>query len=1044
MSSEGMKKLEQLTLKKIQQKVDVLGQYVGSEKVRVTDVAACETMEHLTFDQAKRLSYKPVKEGFRWGKPWSTAWFRLRFTIPASFKGQKVALWFVPNGECILFRDGLPTQGIDVNHKDYLLTPCARGGEKFELYVEAGASDAFGNFQMRTMEAPYIAIILPEVWKAWYDLKCLVEMVVPGSHWTGVPEPALDEESTRRAKIIFGLNKAVDLFNGQDTSREALIDVAKKISKTLKPLYASPAEASAQTFACMGHAHIDVAWLWPLAETIRKCGRTFSTALELMDHYPEYLFCQSQPHLYEFTKNTYPSLYKRIKEKVKKGQWIPTGCAWVEMDCNLAGAESLVRQFLFGTRFFKDEFNYTPQCLWLPDVFGYSGALPQILKRSGMDYFLTQKISWSQFTVFPHHTFMWEGIDGSQVLSHFLPTNDYNAKLRGSEVITAARRYKQKDRSPIQATLYGWGDGGGGPTKEMLEHLSRYKNLEGVPKLVPMSPEKFFKKIQTESVDLPKWVGELYLEFHRGTFTTMAANKKFNRQSELLLRDTEALSAISTLFGGSYAQKELNAAWKTVLLNQFHDIIPGSSIEKVYIDSQKDYLGVLKSVGEVKDKTLASLAKRISVTGEGPAVLAFNSLGWNRSDTITAEVKGLRKGSLLSAIDAEGKKIPAQVGFDGKVRFNGQLPSMGYNVFHLESAQAGAETIKATEKVLENNLIRVKFDAQGCISSVFDKQAGREVIEPGRQANQFGLYEDRTPNCGEAWDVEIFHLDNPVAINGTLESIRVIETGPVRSVLQIKRKISQSTIIQNVILSAGSKRIDFETTVEWGNESQVFLKVAFPVAIRSETARYDIQFGSLERPVRWNTPRDFAQFEVAAHKWADLSEGDYGTAVLNDCKYGYGIRDNVIRLSLLRATKAPNPVADINTTHTFTYAFLPHTGDFRNGVVREGYALNIPPAAMAAAANKGALASTGSWLNVSGENIVLETLKKAEDDSSMIVRLYEAHGSRGVRTISTTLPVKKVIETNLMEKEEQRLKVKNGSVKLNFTPFQIRTLKFVF
>jgi alpha-mannosidase len=1043
MSTEGMKKLERLTVKKIQQKVDLLGQYAWSEKVMVTDIAAAETMDHLTFDQAKKLSYKPVKAGFRWGKPWSTAWFRLRFTVPASFKGQKAALWFVPNGECILFRDGQPVQGIDANHKDYILTDKARGGEKFELFVEAGASDAFGYFQMRTMEAPYIAIILPEVWKAWYDLKCLVEMVSVGTHWTGVPEIALEEESTRRAKIIFTLNKTVDLFNGQDTSREALIDVSKKIIKALKPLYAQPAEASAQTFAAMGHAHIDVAWLWPLAETIRKCGRTFSSAVELMDHYPEYIFCQSQPHLYEFTKNTYPSLYKRIKEKVKKGQWIPTGCAWVEMDCNLAGAESLVRQILFGTRFFKDEFNYTPQCLWLPDVFGYSGALPQILKRSGMDYFLTQKISWSQFTVFPHHTFNWEGIDGSQVLSHFLPTNDYNAKLTGTEIITATRRYKQKDRSSYQATLYGWGDGGGGPTKEMLEHLSRYKNLEGAPKLEPMSPEKFFKKLQADAVDLPKWVGELYLEFHRGTFTTIAANKKFNRQSELLLRDTEALSAISNIFGGSYAQKELNAAWKTVLLNQFHDIIPGSSIEKVYIDSREQYLGLLKDVNEVKARTLASLTKRINVAGETP-VLAFNSLGWNRNDTIAAEVKGVRKGSSLVATDAEGKKVPAQVGFDGKVHFNGELPSMGYSVFNLESGKLDVEEVKATEKVLENNLVRVRFDADGGISSIYDKEAGREVIEAGKQANQFVIYEDRTPNCGEAWDVEIFHLDNPLEVNGELESIKVIETGPVRSVLQIKRKISKSTITQNIILSANSKRIDFQTTVEWGNENEVFLKVAFPVAVRSETARYDIQFGNLERPVRWNSPKDFAQFEVSAHKWADLSEGDYGAAVLNDCKYGYGIHDNVIRLSLIRATKFPNTVADINTTHTFTYAFLPHTGSFRNGVVHEGYELNIPAVAMSATANKGSLASTGSWMNITGENIVIETVKKAEDDSSMIVRFYESHGCRGTRTFKTSLPVKKVIETNLMEKEETRLDVKNGSVKLNFTPFQIRTLKLVF
>jgi len=1041
-TTEGMRKLEQIHVQKINKRIEEIGRHVWTQKVDIPDVAVAETMAHLTLDEARKLPYKAVKGTFSWGKPWSTAWFRLRFVIPAHFKGYPVSLLFNPRGECIIFRDGLPVQGLDANRQDYVLTDRARGNEKIELYVEAGASDAFGNFQARTMDPPQLAIVLPEVWKVWYDLRCLQEMITPGAHWTGTPEPALPEDSTRRAKIRFCLNKAVDLFDYRDTSLEGLSASAKRVTKAIKPLYACPAEASAQTFACMGHAHIDVAWLWPLTETIRKCGRTFSNVLELMDRYPEFVFSQSQPHLYEFTRDHYPSLYKRIKEKAKKGQWDPAGCTWVEMDCNLTGGESLVRQILFGTRFFKQEFNFDCSCLWLPDVFGYSGAVPQVLKRSGIDYFLTQKISWSQFTVFPHHTFYWEGIDGTRVLSHFLPTNDYNAKLRGSEIITGAGRYKQKDRSPLQATLFGFGDGGGGPTKDMLERMRRYRNLEGVPKLQPMSHTKFFKRLEAESVDLPTWVGELYLEYHRGTLTSQAANKRFNRQCELLLRETEMLATVNLATGGKYPGKELNASWKTVLLNQFHDIIPGSSISKVYVDSKKDYTTVLENTGALKDQALSRLARQIDTRGDGLPVLAFNPLSWNRQDTLAVKLPGARKGQSLVAVAPDGSKTPAQLGTDGKIRFQATVPSIGHCVFHLQPGQVSKPNVQATNKTLENEALRVKFNTDGCITSIWDKQNRREVVSEGQCANEFILFEDK-PVSYDAWDVDIFFNDKPLERNGELLSMDVVETGPVRSVLRIKRRISRSTISQDIILTAGSQRLDFETTVEWGDEKEVLLKVAFPVNVRSERARYDIQFGSVERPTHWNTPKDFAQFEVPGHKWVDLSENDYGVAMLNDCKYGHDVRDNVIRMTVLRAPKTPDPTADVNMTHKLTYSLLPHTGSFTNGVIRQAYQLNVPVTAMTTTANTGKLGSRNSFFEITGENVIIETIKKAEDSDAVIVRLYEAHGSRGARTLSTSLPVKKVIETNLMEKEEARLAIKEGKIKLDFKPFQIRTLKLM-
>ncbi|MFW6161999.1 MAG: alpha-mannosidase 2c1, partial [Planctomycetota bacterium] len=440
MANEAMRKLERLYVTKVQRRIDEIGRYVCCEHVPVTDVAVAETSEHLTPQAAAGLDFQAAYDGQRWGSPWGTAWFRLRFTVPEAFAGEAVALLFDPEGECIVFRDGEPVQGLDRNRKEYVVCEEAAGGEAVELLVEAGASGAFGRFEKRTMHQPRLAVVLPEVWEAWHDLAALAGLIDP-----------LPDDDTRRARLIKGLSDAVDGFDYQDLCRDALRASARRVREAVRPLLASPACASAQTIACMGHAHIDVAWLWPLAETIRKCGRTFSTALAYMDHYPDYLFCQSQPQLYEFTRDRYPSLYERIREKVEAGQWVPTGCMWVEADCNVTSGESLVRQILFGTRFFAEEFGHEVACLWLPDVFGYSAALPQLLRRSGIRYFLTQKISWSQFTTFPYHTFWWEGIDGSTVLAHFPPANDYNSRLRADQMLAAARRYREKDRSPIQA-----------------------------------------------------------------------------------------------------------------------------------------------------------------------------------------------------------------------------------------------------------------------------------------------------------------------------------------------------------------------------------------------------------------------------------------------------------------------------------------------------------------------------------------------------------------------------------------------------------------
>ena len=1044
MATEGLKRLEGLYLKKIRSRIDEIQGRIWTRVGEVKDASMAETMEHLALQDAKKLKYKAARAGSQWGKPWSTAWFRLRVTIPKSLNGETVALVFADApGECIVFCDGKPIQSLDPNHRECILAPKARGGERVELYVEAGSASAFGGFSRRPVVIPQLAILNPEVHQAYWDLAALYDMVDPGEYnlgWSGkVKAHALDADDPRRARVIFGLNKAVDLFDYQDTACASLAASARRVIKTLKPLYACRANESAQTFACMGHAHIDVAWLWPLAETVRKCGRTFSNVLSLMDRYPEFVFCQSQPHLYEFTRDRYPSLYKRIKQKAKQGKWVPTGCSWVEMDCNVTSGESFVRQTLFGTRFFQKEFGHTPVCLWLPDVFGYSAALPQILKLSGIDNFLTQKISWSQFTSFPHHSFYWQGIDGTKVLSHFLPNEDYNSQLMAPHMMSAQRAYREKARSGIQAVLYGFGDGGGGPAVSHLERVRRYRDLEGMPKLTPMSPTEFFQRLRDEAVDLPTWVGELYLEYHRGTYTTQGWTKRHNRKAEFLLRETEMLSAINLPDGGRYDHERLNAAWKTVLLNQFHDILPGSSIDEVYEDTERDYAEAFRLTNEVRAAALARRASAIDTRGDGTPVLAFNSLSWERSDTIAVEADGKVP---QVAVAPDGARVPVQKGHDGLLRFNAAVPSLGHTVFHLCDGEMDGDAVEASPLGMENECVRIRFDRQGRLVSVYDKEHGREALDPSTPANQFLLFEDKQVSCGDAWDIDIYYNDKLLERDGELLSAKVIEQGPVRSVVRFTRRISKSVITQDAILTAGSARIDFATKVEWADEKDVLLKVAFPVSVHSEKARYEIQFGNVERPTHWNMPQDFARFEVPAQKWVDLSEHDYGVALLNDCKYGHDTRGNVMRLTLLRAPKSPGKTADVNKTHIFTYALLPHAGDFTNGVVRSGYELNAPISAWQVKATAGRLPPSLGAFSITGENVIIETVKKAEDDKGLIVRLYEAHGCRGRRTLTTGLPAKAATEVNLMEKPIRELKLRNGKMALDFKPFQIRTVKF--
>ncbi len=1044
MRNHGMEQLETLYIKKVIDRVREIGErFIYSNRLPVQQVEMAETMKHLSVQEAKRLNYKPVRDGRRWGRDWGTAWFRLRIEIPPEFQGEPVHLLFdLENSECLIFRDDVPVQGLSWARKEYPLLSKAEGGERIEIFVEAGANARLGQFAVRPYRHPEIAILNREVWDAYWDLVALADMIDPKVYrdWTGKPY-LTPEHDTRRAQILYVVNKAVDLFDYRDPTPDELRRQAKNVRKTLKSLYDCKARDSAQLFAAMGHAHIDVAWKWPLAETIRKCGRTFSNVLGLMEDYPEFVFVQSQPQLYAYARERYPELYKQIRRRVQKGKWIPGGCMWVEPDCHLTSGESLIRQILYGTRFFREEFGYEATTLWLPDVFGFSASLPQILKRSGIDYFFTTKLAINQFNPFPYNSFYWEGIDGSQVLTHFMPAEEYSCEIEPWVLRSGEHDHTEKDRSPIQMLPFGHGDGGGGPSRKQLERFRRYRDLDGMPRLEYMTPEQFFRTLESDSERLPRWVGELYLELHRGTYTTQALTKQYNRRAEFLLRETELVSSLNS--SRKYERAQIENSWKTVLLNQFHDILPGSSIDQVHAESEQQYEQVFRDLHKIEADAFHALVKKVDTANFENPVFVFNSLSWDRTGVIELPSKGIRNNQSYVAVDSEGTEFPVQVGTDNKIRFLGTVPALGHNVFSIQKGNREAPQIKASNTRLENDRLRIEINRNGLISRIYDKKAGREVLEPGEIGNRFILFEDKMASTGTAWDIDIYYNDKPLENDGNLISTEVVEQGPIRSVVRTRRSISKSTITQDIILSAGSSRIDFVTSIEWGAEKDVLLKVAFPVNVRSTKARYDIQFGSIERPTHWNTSWDFARFEVPAHKWADLSEGNYAVALLNDCKYGYNIKDNVIRLSLLRAPKEPGKSADVNKTHEFTYAVLPHEGDFTNGPIREGYELNVGFYAENVDPAKGSIPPRFSYMNVDRENIIIETVKRAEDNDGIIVRLYETNGWRGNCLFRTSIPTQKAFETNLMEIEERELTLENGVIRLYFEPFQIRTLKLI-
>ncbi len=1009
------------------------------EKVQKLDITDWSMKEGLYFrpEEADRAQ-APWKEfnsrTDAWYGPDRHYWFRTNLTVPESFNGKP--LWLIfrtqieewddgKNPQFLLFVNGKITQGLDMNHREVFLTNSARTGGCFQIDLQAYTGTLHSEFRL----IAEMAEIDPEIRGLYYDMQ------VPLWSFS-----RMENDSKNRYDMAAVLNHAVNLLDFRDEYSPAFYESVRKARKYLaEAMYTDLAGDSSVVATCIGHTHIDVAWWWTVAQTREKAARSFSTVLKLMDEYPDYRFMSSQPQLYEFVKDRYPEIYAEIRERVKEKHWEPEGAMWLESDCNLTSGESLVRQILFGKRFFREEFGVDSKVLWLPDAFGFNGALPQIMKKSGIRYFMTTKISWSQFDKFPYDTFLWRGIDGSEILTHFITTvgvgqkkdqyfTTYNGMLHPDAIMGAWQRYQNKEINNDILIAFGYGDGGGGPTRAMLETSRRMeKGLRGVPKVRQEFAGTYFEELERRVKDnpqLPTWEGELYLEYHRGTYTSMARNKRANRKSELMLMDLELFSVLADV-RVKYPKEELDRMWKTVLLNQFHDILPGSSIHEVYEVTKKEYAEITETGRRLIGERLKSLA------GSGNSVAVFNTVGFERGSLLNLG------HSDAAALMGGGQCWPVQQTGEGAVAYVRGLPPKGCRSFAVSTEAVPQENpFKIDGNSITTPFYRVTFGSDGTMTSIYDRENDREILQEGRCGNRLRVYEDK-PIYFDNWDIDIYYKEKSWDIDG-LTKMEWTERGPVRAALHLEYAFSKSTVSQTVYFYADDRRIDFKTVVDW-HEHQHLLKVHFPVEVHTDEATFEIQFGNITRKIHRNTSWDTARFESCGHRWMDLSEGGYGVSLLNDCKYGHSAYHGDMALTLIKSGIEPNKTAD-QEKHFFTYALYPHAGTWREaGTAREAACLNQPAYAVPGASD----GLDFSLFRVDAKNIMADTVKKAEDGNGIILRMYEYENRRGKASVTFGEPVSQVFECDLMENDLHELLHSKRDFTFRYKPYEIKTFRVV-
>ncbi|MFJ1748116.1 alpha-mannosidase [Streptomyces sp. NPDC088116] len=970
---------------------------------------------------------RPVKAGDRWGAPWGTSWFRVSGTVPEKWAGRTVEaildLGFdenMPGFQCegLVYRpDGSPVKGLNPRNQWVRIGAPVAGGEEVLLHVEAasnpvildyhpflptklGDKETAGSEPQYTLARMDLAVFDETVWQLVQDLEVLGELMAQ-----------LPVDGARRWEILRAISRALDVVDLQDVN-----GTAAAAREQLAGMLATPAPSTAHRISAIGHAHIDSAWLWPLRETVRKVARTTANMTALLEDEPEFVFAMSQAQQFAWIKEHRPEVYAKVKKAVADGRFVPAGGMWVESDTNMPGSEAMARQFVHGKRFFLDEFGIENDEAWLPDTFGFAAGLPQIIKAAGSKWLLTQKISWSAVNKFPHHTFRWEGIDGTRIFTHFPPVDTYNCSMTGEQIAHAARNFKEKGVARHSLAPTGWGDGGGGTTREMIAKAARLRSLEGSATVEWESPGAFFAKAEAEYPNAPVWVGELYLELHRAALTSQARTKQGNRRSEHLLREAELWAATAAVRTGSpYPYEQLDRIWKTVLLHQFHDILPGSSIAWVHREAAKTYAGVAAELNGIIDTAQRALAG----DADGATTLLFNSAPHAR-----AGVPAGAAGPVTGAGDAQ--LLPREDG--------------GH--------------------VLSNGLLEVEIDGRGLVVSVYDISAERESIAPGEAANLLQIHPD-FPNQWDAWDVDEFYrntvtdltdLDELTPVEGAAESAggeaggapgRV--TGGGVAGVRVVRSFGASKVTQLLTLAPGAKRLDIDTEVDW-HETEKFLKAAFPLDIHAERYASETQFGHVYRATHTNTSWEAAKFEACNHRFVHLEEPGWGVALVNDSTYGHDVTRTVrdadagttttVRVSLLRAPRFPDPETD-QGVHRFRHALAP--GAAIGDAVREGYRINLPERRVPGDAEVAPLVS------VDNDAVVVSAVKLADDGSGdVVVRLYESTGGRAKAHVALGFEAESVAVTDLLERpsaDEQGPELAQGAVRLSLRPFELVTLR---
>ncbi|MDD6483163.1 MAG: glycoside hydrolase family 38 C-terminal domain-containing protein [Clostridiales bacterium] len=977
------------------------------------------TYDRLTLAQAQSREKTPILPGFKWGRKWEYGWFFTEITVPDECKGKRV-VFEAKQGESVVFVNGKIYGSFDKEHTHITLTDCSKGGERFKIAMEAYAGhDGLENTldrehtklvlsqedlkefpedtEQKTVKSGSFGMFYDEVFRLWMDINTLYDL-----------RNNLDDNSLRKAKIEKALSKMCDAVDIELPFEDFLLSV-KEGRKILKSVLDCKNGSTAPTVYAIGHSHLDLQWLWTKNETRRKIARTLGNQLKLMEEYEEYKYIQSQPWLLEVVKNEYPDLYKDLKQAVRDGKITVEGGTWVEPDTNIPSGESLIRQFMFGKRFIKEEFDTESEIFWLPDSFGMSGSLPQIMKGCGIKYFMNAKIMW-QYTggdEVPHSNFMWQGIDGSEILTNL--TQEYVVDMTPSKIFEKWHMNKEKADVPITLVSYGHGDGGGGATKIHLEYLKRESNLEGMPKVVSESPVKFFQALESDCEINERYVGELYYAAHRGTYTSQAKTKKLNRQSEFALRDAELWSALLK----KDTKAETDALWKTVLFNQFHDIIPGTSIAPVHEQAEKEYEEVIRQANELS----ASAVENV-IRDKNECLTVFNSLSWDRKAYIE-----LPEG-YSSAENCETQRI------GDKVIALVDVPACGFKSYKL--GRDFAEEGKADEALtLENNLIKAEFNRNGELISVSDKQTGTEYLS--QPSNVFRMYQNK-PTVFDAWDIDSFYEKTELHLENKTE-IYVEYKGKLESSLVIKKKLNNSSLVQRVILRKDSRRIDFETEIDW-RETHKLLKVDFNTDIQTDELISEVQFGYVKRPNHKTRQYDADRFEVCNHKWSALCESKRGAAILNDCKYGISADKGRMSLTLLNSSVHPGLNAD-KGIQSFKYSFMTFAENLADSdVTKEAFELNSHVMI------KDGFAGEKSLLNVSESNIIIDTIKAAEDGSGdIIIRMYESSNTRTNCTLTCAFNINEAYITNMLEQNSVKAEVKNNELAFAFRPFEVVTVR---